>query len=166
MAVNFYLKIDGIDGESSIANHTKEMEILSWNHGFSQPTSPIRSSSGSGTVEKANHSAISFSKYIDSSIADLLKNCWNGKTIATAELTCLNADADSNSDGGVYLTISMTEVIISSYNVSGGGGGFPIENFTFTYGSVKYNYVPFKPADGTGSGNKPATHNLITGAVS
>ncbi len=33
-----------------------EIEVLSWNHGFSQPTSPTRSTAGAGTVEQANHS--------------------------------------------------------------------------------------------------------------
>ncbi|HEY3572188.1 MAG TPA: type VI secretion system tube protein Hcp, partial [Thermoanaerobaculia bacterium] len=42
MAINSYIKLDGIDGGSSASGHEKEIEIMSWSHGFSQPTSPVR----------------------------------------------------------------------------------------------------------------------------
>ncbi|MFL6233727.1 MAG: type VI secretion system tube protein Hcp, partial [Thermoanaerobaculia bacterium] len=39
MAVNAYIKIADVAGGSTAAEHTGEIEVLSWSHGFSQPTS-------------------------------------------------------------------------------------------------------------------------------
>ncbi|MDM8537990.1 type VI secretion system tube protein Hcp [Desulfobacterales bacterium HSG17] len=58
-----YKKGSNIDGESNDEKHEKWIEVMSWSHGFSQPTTPVRASSGA-TVEKANHSNLSFSKYM------------------------------------------------------------------------------------------------------
>jgi type VI secretion system secreted protein Hcp len=89
MAQNVFIKFEepGIEGEATASNHANQIEVLSWSHGFNQPTSPTRSSSGGGTVEKANHSDFSFTKYIDSSTDDLLKMCWNGKQIGKATIS-------------------------------------------------------------------------------
>ena len=58
MSVNSYLKFEtpGITGGSTDANHTGEIEVLSWSQSFSQPTSATRSTAGGGTVERAHHS--------------------------------------------------------------------------------------------------------------
>ena len=65
MAQNMFIKFEepGIEGEVTATDHAKEIEILSWSHSFNQPTSPTRSSAGGGTVEKANHSDFTFTKY-------------------------------------------------------------------------------------------------------
>ena len=75
MATNMYIKFEepGIEGGSSAAEHAEQIEIMSWSHGFTQPTSPTRATAGGGTVEQANHSNFTFTKYIDSATDDLLK---------------------------------------------------------------------------------------------
>ncbi|HEX3579886.1 MAG TPA: type VI secretion system tube protein Hcp, partial [Thermoanaerobaculia bacterium] len=66
MATNMYIKFENpsIAGSSDAPGHAGEIEILSWSHGFAQPTSPTRSSAGSGTVEQASHPHLSFTKYL------------------------------------------------------------------------------------------------------
>ena len=104
---------------------TKEIEILSWSHGFSQPTSSVRASSGA-TVEKANHSDLSVTKYLDSATDDIIKSCWTGKQIKTAKIVCLRSDGSDDNKHIEYLIIDMDEVIISNYSVSGGAGDLPV----------------------------------------
>lgn len=166
MATNMYLKLDGITGGSSAAEHDGEIEILSWNHGFSQPTSPTRSNAGAGTVEQANHSNFSFSKYLDSSTDDLLKMCWTGKQIASGILTCYRSDGASDNKPIEYLRVEMTHIIVSNFSVSGGPGDIPVENVSFDYGIVKYTYKPQKRADGTGGDKVEIQHDLETRKVS
>src|SRR5258706_202841 len=64
MSTNMYLKFEGpdIDGGVTAAGHQGEIEVLSWSHGFAQPTNSGRSTSGRGTVEQANHANLSFTK--------------------------------------------------------------------------------------------------------
>src|SRR5215470_7716737 len=94
MATNMYLKFETPDIKTSTtaAEHTGEIEVLSWSHGFVQPTSPTRSAAGAGTVEQATHQNFSFTKYLDAATNDLLKYCWSGKQIGKATLTCYRSD--------------------------------------------------------------------------
>ena len=66
MAGNFFIKFEGpvIAGESTDTTHKDEIQVLSWSHSFNQPTKPTRSSAGGGTVEQANHSDFSITKYV------------------------------------------------------------------------------------------------------
>ena len=157
-----YMEFDPtLETAIDVTGHEKDLEILSWNHGFSQPTSPVRSSAGSGTVEQANHQNFSFTRYLDGATPLLLKKCWGGKQFNKATLHCYRATDDS-SLGVKYLTIEMQHVVVSNYSVSGGPGDIPVENISLDYGIVTYNYDAQKRVDGTASGAKPATHNLET----
>lgn len=166
MAINTYIKLDSIAGGSTAAGHEGEIEVLSWNHGFVQPTSPTRSSAGAGTTEQATHQNHTFTKYLDPATTALLKACWSGKQIPTATLTCYRADGAVDNAPVKYLEVAMTNVIISNFSVSGGPGDIPVENVSLDYGSVQYTYVDQKHADGTADANLPATHNLETRTIS
>ena len=150
MSANMYLKFEEppISGSSTVAGHAGEIEVLSWNHGFVQPTSPTRGSAGSGTVEQATHQNFTFTKYLDHGTNDLLKYCWSGKQIGKATLSCFRSDGASDNKPVLYLTVVMEHVIISNYSVSGGPGDVPVENVSLDYGVVQYHYVDQKRSDG------------------
>jgi type VI secretion system secreted protein Hcp len=165
MAQNMFIKFEepGIEGEVTATDHASQIEILSWSHGFSQPTSPTRSSSGGGTVEKANHSDFSFTKYIDAATDDLLKMCWSGKQIGKATVCAYRANGDNKPIK--YLEIAMDKVVVSNVAISGGSGDLPVENISLSYGKVQYSYMPQKETDGTGEGVQPVSHDLMTQEV-
>ncbi len=165
MATNIYLKLDKIKGECTAEGHKDEIEILSWSHGFSQPTSSVRASSGA-TVEKANHSDLSVTKYLDSSTDDFLKACWTGKQIDTGKIVCLRSDGSEDNKHVEYLVIEMEDVIIGNYSISGGAGDLPIENISLNYGKVKYTYMPQKKEDGTGGSAEPIACDIRINKVS
>ena|SRR5437763_4131786 len=167
MAINAYLKLEtpAIKGDCTAGDHTDDIEVLNWNHGFSQPTSATRSSAGGGTVEQASHQPMSLSKYIDSATSQLLKTCWSGKTIGTATLFCYRASGAEDNKAVLYLKVVMTDVVISNQSLSGGGGDLPVENLALDYGTVQYTYTLQKD-DGTAGGNKPAKHDLMKRAIS
>jgi type VI secretion system secreted protein Hcp len=166
MAINTYIKIDSITGGSTATGHEGEIEVLSWSHGFVQPTSPTRSTAGAGTVEQAHHQHHQFTKYLDPASTALLKACWSGKQLATATLTCYRADGATDNAPVKYLECAMTNVIVANHSVSGGAGDLPVENIALDYDCVTYTYVDQKHADGTADANLPATHNLATRAIS
>jgi type VI secretion system secreted protein Hcp len=167
MASNIFLKLEGIEGESKDGKNPGTIEILSWNHAFHQPTSPVRSTAGAGTVEKATHSDLSFNKYLDGASHGLLKACWAGTTIKTAVLKAFRADgAVETGASTAYLEINLESVVISNYSVSGGPGDIPMENVSLNYGSVEYKYTPQKQKEGSAEAQKPAKHDLITNTIS
>lgn len=164
MATNMFLNFDpALKGECTDANHKDWIEIMSWNHGFSQPTSPVKSNSG-GTVERANHMDLSFTKYLDSATDDILKRIFTGETLKKATLECYRSDGAT--DNAVkYLEIVMEHVVISNYSVSGGPGDVPVENVSLSYGKVQYTYKGQKEDTGKADGNEPVSHDLITNKV-
>ena len=165
MAANFFLKLEtpNIDGESTDSSHSKELQILSWSHSFNQPTKPTRSSAGGGTVEQANHSDFSITKYIDSATDDLLKMCWSGKQIAKGTFTAYRADGDNKPVK--YLTVEMEKIVVSNISFGGGGGDLPTETVALAYGKVTYTYMPQKVSDGTADGAQPVSHDLVAQEV-
>lgn len=167
MATNMYLNFgDPVKdkGECTDTNHGKWIEIMSWNHSFNQPTSPIRSSAGGGTVERANHSDLSFSKYIDAATDDILKMLWTGQHIPTATIECYRSDG-ATGDAVKYLIINLEQVVISNYSISAGQGDVPVENVSLSYGKVTYTYDSQKEDDGTSEGAQPISHDLKTNVV-
>jgi type VI secretion system secreted protein Hcp len=145
MATNYLTFANpGIPGSSTSPGHVGEIEVLSWSHGFVQPTSPTRGTAGTGTVEQATHQNLSFTKYSDSSSDLLRQTCYSGQQIGQATLTCYRADGAGSNTPVLYLTVTMTNVIISNCSVAAGPGDVPVENITLDYGTVNYNYVEQK----------------------
>jgi type VI secretion system secreted protein Hcp len=165
MSANFFIKFEepGITGESTDSTHKDEIQIMSWSHSFNQPTKPTRSSAGGGTVEQANHSDFSITKYVDASTDDLLKFCWNGKQIGKGTFTAYRADGDNKPIK--YLEVVLEKVVVSNVSFGGGGGDLPTETVSLAYGKVTYTYTPQKVADGTGGGAQPAYHDLVAQEV-
>ena len=128
-ATNMYIEFEepAIAGSNSSAGHEHEIEILSWSQGFVQPTSPTRSTAGSGTVEQATHQTLSFTKYLDSATDTLLKYCWSGRQIGKATIACFRTEGSEGNQPVKYLTIEMEHVVISNYSISGGPGDLPVE---------------------------------------
>ena len=166
MSTNMFIlfKSPDIKGESLDDSNKESIQVLSWSHSFNQPTSPTRSSAGSGTVEQANHADFSFTKYIDASTDDLLKMCWSGKQIGTATFAAYRSDGSEKAIK--YLEIEMTGVFVSSFSIGGGTGDIPVETVTLSYNSVTYNYIQQKTADGTAGGNQKIKHDLGAQKVS
>ena len=165
MATNIYLKIEtpNIKGESTDADHAGQIEILSWSHGVSQPTSPVRSTAGSGTVERANHQDLSFTKYADIASTDLIKNCWAGTHFAKMTFAQYRSAGDGKTVE--FLTVELEDVVISSYAIGAGGGDIPMESVSLAYGKVTYKYDPADKKTGAKAGNKPVSHDLKTNKI-
>lgn len=168
MASNMYIKFENpaLEAGSSATKHEKEIEVLSWSHGFTQPTSPTRSTAGGGTVEQASHHNMSFTKYLDGATHALLKYCWSGKQIGKATLSCFRSSGDEKNEPVQYLAVEMEHVVIANYSVSGGPGDVPVENVSLDYGIVQYTYVDQKKDDAQAEGNKPAKHDLEKRVIS
>ncbi|HYZ71955.1 MAG TPA: type VI secretion system tube protein Hcp, partial [Chthoniobacterales bacterium] len=64
MAVDMFLKINGVDGESKDKAHSKQIDVLAWSWGLSNTGSAhVGGGAGSG---KVNVQDISITKWVDS----------------------------------------------------------------------------------------------------
>ena len=146
MAVDMFLKIEGIDGEAQDADHGSEIDVLAWSWGASQSgTTHVGGGSGSG---KGNFQDISITKWVEKSTPNLLRYCSNGHHIPRARLTVRKA-------GEVpleYVIIDMKDLIITSISSGGSGGEDRLtENITLNFAEFVYKYTP-QNADGSGAG--------------
>ena len=144
MAVDIFLKIDGIKGESKDSKHKDEIDVLSWSWGVSQSgTAHMGGGAGAG---KVNVQDLSFTHYVDKSSTALLLHCFNGKHIKKAKLTVRKAGEKPLE----YMTIEMEDLLVSHVSESGSGGGDRlIESVGLNFAKVKAEYQEQK-ADGFG----------------
>ena len=144
MAVDMFLKIDDIEGESVDDVHAGEIDILSWSWGMSQ--SGTTHSGPGGGAGKVNVQDLSFTHYVDKSSANLMKMCCNGKHFEEATLVVRKAGEMPLE----YMIITMKSGLISSVSTGGSGGEDRItENVTLNFSEFKTEYVP-QMADGSG----------------
>ena len=161
MAVDIFLKIDDIKGESADKVHKDEIEILTWSWGLSQSgTSHSGAGAGAG---KVNVQDISITKFIDKSSPNLMKSCANGKPYANALLTVRKAGANPLE----YIKLKLYDVIVSSISTSGGGGDDrQTESVALNFAKYEYTYTPQTATGAGGAGvtvtwNIPANHEAL-----
>src|SRR5437764_14643119 len=94
MAIDVYLLIDGIKGESQDDKHRDLIECASVNWGIHQPRSATSSTGGGHTAERAELEEVTFSKMADLSSPILMQTCAMGKTIPKAKFEFMRADGN------------------------------------------------------------------------
>src|SRR5215475_6909102 len=146
MAVDMFLKIDTVDGESKDSKHKKDIDVLAWSWGMSNSGSAhVGGGAGAG---KVNVQDLSFTKYIDLSSPDLMLACCNGKHFDTAFLTVRKAGEHPLE----YLKIKLTEVLITSVSTGGSGGEDRLtENVTLNFAKVNVDYIEQTATGGEGA---------------
>lgn len=136
MAVDMFIKIGDLKGESHDKTHKEEIDVLAWSWGMSN-SGNTHTGGGSG-AGKVNVQDLSFTKYIDKSSTDLMLACCNGKHFPTTKLVVRKAGETPLE----YLTITLTDSIITSLSTGGSGGEDRLtENVTLNFAKVEVDYV-------------------------
>lgn len=158
MAVDMFLKIDSIKGESVDDKHKGEIEVLSWSWGVTQ-TGTTHTGSGGG-AGKANVQDITVTKYLDRASPILLKHCLAGVHIKEAALTVRKAGGKPLE----YVKVKMKDAIVSTIQEGGSGSDERLtETLGLNFSNVEFEYVPQK-ADGSGDASIPITWNIAKNA--
>lgn len=136
MAANYFLKLTPeIKGESKQTGFESQVEILSFSWGVSQAGG--FSYGGGGGVAKANVQDLSVSFRQNAASPKMMEFCASGKHIDEVVLTCLKAAGDK---AVKYLELTLTDVILSSYQTGGSGDDMPIESLSLNFQKVKEEY--------------------------
>jgi type VI secretion system secreted protein Hcp len=149
MAMDMFMKIGDLKGESRDKTHKDEIDVLAWSWGMSNSGS-AHTGGGAG-AGKVNVQDLSFTKYIDKSSPDLMLACCNGKHFTNALLTVRKAGEKPLE----YVKVTMTEVMVTAISTGGSGGEDRLtENVTLNFAQVKVDYVEQTATGGTG--DKPS----------
>ena len=143
-AVDYFLKIDGIDGEAQDHKHPKEIELESWSWGETQSGS--HSAGGGGGAGKVSMNDIHFVQKINKASPKLMLACANGEHIKFATLTCRKAGKDQQE----FLVIKFSDLLVSSYQTGGSGHSdiVPTDQVSLNFAKIEFEYKAQK-ADGT-----------------
>ena len=155
MASDFFLKIEGIPGESHDSKHKNEIDVLSYSFGASQTgSSAYGGGAGAGKVQFQDfHFVMKMSK----ATPKLFLACANGEHIKSAILTARKAGKEQQE----FYTIKFSDVLVSSYQTSGSGSGdeVPTEQISFNFSKIETEYKEQKP-DGTLAGGIKAGYDI------
>ena len=156
MAVDMFIKIGDIKGESTDKKHDKEIDVLAWSWGISN--SGTTHQGGGGGAGKANVQDLSFTKYVDASSHALLLAASNGQHYKKAHLVVRKAGGKGAPIE--YIKIEMEEVLVTSVSCGGTGGEDRLtESVTLNFAKVKYEYTPQKP-DGSADSTKEMVYDV------
>ena len=137
MAVaDYFLKIDGITGESLDKDHAGEIEIRGFSFGSSQSGS--FATGGGGGSGKVQMQDFHFTMPLQAASPKLLIACGTGKHITNATLTCRKAGTKQQP----YLQINFTNLLVSSFQSAGSSYGdtLPVDQISFNFEKIEYSY--------------------------
>ncbi len=136
--VDYFLKIDGVDGESTDSKHKGEIQIESWSIGATNASS--FTSGGGGGAGKSVLQDLHIVKKTDKASAKLLTACCTGEHLKTATLVCRKAGGDQQE----FLTLVLSPILITSLQAGGAAGAdvIPTEQVSIAYGKLEYKYKP------------------------
>lgn len=145
MAVDFFLKLDGIDGESTDAKHKGEIDIESFSWGATNSGSAAHGSgAGAGKVAMQD---FTFTSAVSKASPKLFLACASGEHIKVAQLTARKAGKEQQE----FLKVTMEDVLVSSYKMEGSASGdaaAPTDQVSINFAKIRVDYSPQR-ADGS-----------------
>ncbi|MES2741151.1 MAG: type VI secretion system tube protein Hcp [Pseudomonadota bacterium] len=146
MALDVYLQIEGIRGESTDSAHQGWIELASASWGVLQPMNFTDSSSGGHTAERCEHRTLTLTKLADMASPILMQHCSMGKTIPKAKLEFMRADNQGNPIK--YYEVELENILIASMDQAVHQGQILQDAIGLRFSKVKWKYTQQKIAGG------------------
>ena len=148
MAIDVYLQIDGIKGESNDSTHQGWIEISSAQWSVTQPAMDPGSGTGGRTSGRSEYRTMALSKLADLASPALMQHCANGKTIPKAKLEFMRADGDGARVR--YYEVELENVLIANMDQMVAEGCILTDNIGLRFSKVKWKYSQQKIGGGLG----------------
>lgn len=143
-SVDYFLKIEGIEGESEDTEHKSWIDVLSWSWGESQ--AGTMAYGGGGGAGKVSMQDFHFVMRVNTASPKLLQACASGEHFKTATLIARKAGKQQQK----FLKLKFTDLLVSSFQTGGSGSGdpVPVDQISLNYSKMEYDYQAQK-ADGS-----------------
>jgi len=146
--VDYFLKLQGAEGESQQINFSDQIKVLSWNYGgYSESTVGRTSGSGAGKVTMQPLNVVC---EMDAGYTKMAGFLTQGKHLSQAVLSAVK----NGSNNQAYVTLTMTEVFVANLGVQA-SDQVPIVNVSLTYKSI---HTEYKKQNETGNLVSAGTH--------
>lgn len=130
----FFLNADGITGPVTRKGFEKQIELLSFSWGLTNPSLP--GSGGGGGAGKVIIEPLSIAMVSSLATPQLAAHCANGKHLKSTVLNGYRPDAKGAQTK--YLTIKLTDVLVTSVQMSEGGGNAPTVGIVLDFAKIDY----------------------------
>lgn len=162
MASDFFLKLDGIDGDSNDKGHGKWIEVLAFSHGSVQNVSLGR---GTDVAGRGQFLPFTFTHLVDKATPKLQQFCMNGQKVAKMEFHICRAIA------GVQVPVyeikmenlKIAKAEVKSLETEGATAQQAIEVVELIAGKITWKVTPIKP-DNSKDGAIEASFDQIANA--
>lgn len=144
MPSDYYLLINGVNGESQAKGMTNNIELDSWSWGASNPASLGGKGLAAGKPALGD---LTVSFAIEAASFQLVKNLVQGTHVASATFT-----GRKTGGGGTpynYLVITLTNCFITGFSTGGGSTGVPTATLSIAYEKIQYQYYTQDTASGS-----------------
>jgi type VI secretion system secreted protein Hcp len=149
VAVDYFIKFDGIKGESTDAKHKDEIDVESWSWGETHPGPPGGAGGGAG-AGKVSMQDFQFIMKWNKASPNLMKACATGQHIKMATLTARKAGKGQQD----YLTFKLHDVLVSSFQTGGSEATDfpPTDQVSLNFAKIEVEYKPEKSDGSLGAG--------------
>lgn len=139
MPIDYFMRIDGIPGESTNSRHVGEIDIISFSFGLHSGTGH----SQGGSSGKVAFQDLHFTASINKASPKLFLACASGQHVKSAVLT---GERPNGRKLNKFLEIELRDVLVSSYQASGHQGQEPpIDEVSVSFRAIKFTEVPSSP---------------------
>ena len=150
MAIEYFLRIEGVPGESLDAKHKGEIDVESWGWGEANPVSPGGAGSGAG-AGKVQVQDFNFTARVSKASPNLMLACASGKHFKSAVLTARKSGKPQLE----FLTFSLSDVLVSSYQAAGVEGEVvPSDSASLNFSKIQVEYKQQNPDGSLGASIK------------
>jgi type VI secretion system secreted protein Hcp len=133
---DYFLKLDGIKGESQDDKHKGEIDVESWSWGETQGGGFHHG--GGGGAGKVVMQDFHFVMKMNTATPKLMLACACGEHIPKGVLTCRKAGGEQVE----FLEITFTDLLVSSYQTGGSAHGdvIPTDQISLNFSKIQIDY--------------------------
>jgi type VI secretion system secreted protein Hcp len=150
MAIDYFLKIEGVSGESLDAKHKGEIDVEAWSWGETNAVPP-GAPGGGGGAGKVQMQDFNFTARTSKASPNLMLACASGKHLKSAVLTARKAGKPQ----AEFLTFSLSDILVSAYQTGGAEGEVvPMDSVSLNFSKIQVEYKQQNPDGSLGASIK------------
>ncbi|MGH8729167.1 MAG: Hcp family type VI secretion system effector [Burkholderiales bacterium] len=146
--IEYFLKIDGIPGESQNDSHKGEIDVVSWSWGEAQTV--VTSGGGGSAAARVTLRDLQCSMQVSKASPQLMLACASGKRIPIAVLSCRRA-GERQQD---FLLIKVSTVLVSAFETAGQQQSPLLDTVSLNFAKIEIEYREQSPTGAMGTAVK------------
>jgi type VI secretion system secreted protein Hcp len=139
MPFDYFLRIDDVAGESTDAQHEGEIAVRTFMWGETRSDSPL----AGGRTGKVTTGPLIVTARASKASPPLLLACASARRFGTAVLSARRAGGGKGQFE--FLTITLTDVLITSYEVNASADGGPMDEISLAFAEIAVDYRAQNP---------------------